>query len=50
MVIHFGQSGHYDYMDHGDIMRKRNFHYRYKRLEAYNDPTSGLYYSRLLLW
>ena len=48
--VHFGQKGYQDYLDHGDKKRRRNFHNRFRNHKGYNDKTSGLYYSRMLLW
>ena len=48
--VHFGQKGYSDYIEHGDKKRRRNFHNRFRNHKGYNDKTSGLYYSRMLLW
>ena len=49
-VINYGSLGMSDYLIHGDEERRRRFHQRFRGNKAYNDPTSGLYYSRHLLW
>lgn len=48
--IHFGSSKMSDFLSHSDEKRKENFHSRFKNNKGYDNPNSGLYYSRHLLW
>lgn len=48
--IDFGSSSHQDFLDHKDEERRKRFHSRFKNNVGYNDPSSALYYSRILLW
>ena len=49
-TVNFGAKGMEDFLDHKDNKRKTNFHNRFKGNKGYNNPESGLYYSRKLLW
>ena len=49
-LLHFGALGMQDFLDHGDIERKKRFHNRFKNNKGYDDPESALYYSVRLLW
>ena len=49
-TIHFGATGYEDYLDHKDMKRRNNFHHRFARNPGYTNKSSGLYYSRMLLW
>jgi hypothetical protein len=48
--IDFGRAGMSDYLQHGDEERRARFHARFRNNKGYNDRSSGLFYSRHLLW
>lgn len=48
--IHFGAKGMEDYTIHHDEKRRLSFYNRFKNNKSFNNPNSGLYYSRYLLW
>lgn len=48
--INYGAFGMSDFLIHGDEDRRRRFHQRFRGNKGYNDPYSGLFYSRWLLW
>ena len=48
--IDYGAGKMSDYLIHKDERRRERFHQRFKNNKGYNDPTSGLFYSRYLLW
>lgn len=48
--IDYGSFGMSDYLIHKDENRRTRFHQRFHNNKGYNDPNSGLFYSRLLLW
>lgn len=49
-IIHFGAEGYENYLEHKNEHRKNQFHSRFASNKGYNDPESGLFYSRMLLW
>jgi hypothetical protein len=49
-TIHFGAKGMSDFTIHKDEKRRKRFHDRFRNNKGYDDKTSGLYYSRKLLW
>lgn len=49
-TIHFGARGMSDFTIHKDEKRRKRFHDRFRNNKGYDDKTSGLYYSRKLLW
>ena len=48
--VHFGQKGYQDYLDTKNKKQRQRFIARFKNHKSYNDKTSGLYYSRKILW
>jgi hypothetical protein len=48
--IDYGDVGMSDYLIHKDGYRRESFHQRFKNNNGYNDPNSGLFYSRYLPW
>jgi hypothetical protein len=46
--IDFGSKLHSNYLIHKDEERRQRWHARFKNNKGYNDPNSGLFYSRLL--
>jgi hypothetical protein len=48
--VDYGAIGMSDYLIHKDEARRMRFHQRFQNNKGYNDPTSGLFFSRYLLW
>ena len=48
--IDYGAANMSDFLIHKDENRRNRFHQRFHNNEGYNDPRSGLFYSRYLLW
>lgn len=48
--VDYGAVGMSDYLQHKDEARRMRFHRRFQNNKGYNDPTSGLFFSRHLLW
>lgn len=48
--IDYGAANMSDFLIHKDEERRIRFHQRFKNNKSYNDPKSGLFYSRFLLW
>jgi hypothetical protein len=48
--VDYGAVGMSDYLQHKDEARRMRFHQRFQNNKGYNDPTSGLFFSRYLLW
>jgi hypothetical protein len=48
--VDYGAIGMSDYLQHKDEARRMRFHRRFQNNKGYNDPTSGLFFSRHLLW
>ena len=48
--IHFGAKGMSDFLIHGDELRRKRFHDRFKNNKGYKDPKSPLFYSQKILW
>jgi hypothetical protein len=48
--VDYGAVGMSDYLQHKDDKRRTRFHQRFQNNKGYNDPRSGLFYSRYLLW
>jgi hypothetical protein len=48
--IDYGRTGYSDFLIHKDEARRARFHARFRSNKGYNDPSSPLFYSRLLLW
>lgn len=48
--VDYGAFGMEDYLIHKDKIRRERFHNRFHNNKGYNDPKSGLFYSRFLLW
>ena len=49
-TVHFGASGYEDYTMHGDDKRKDSYIARHSSREDWNDPHTGGFWSRWLLW
>ena len=47
-IIHFGQIGFSDFLDHNDLDRRRAFHARFKNNINYNKKYTAMYLARLL--
>ena len=48
--IDYGSLGMSDYLIHRDERRRNRFHQRFENNKGYNDPKSGLFYSKWLTW
>ena len=48
--VHFGQKRYSDFLDTKNKKQRQRFIARFKNHKSYNDKTSGLYYSRKILW
>ena len=49
-LIHFGQAGASDYLQHNDEKRRERYIKRHEKRENWNDPKTAGFWSRWLLW
>ena len=54
-ILHFGQDGYEDFLDHGDLEKRANYLARASKIKkngklSINNPNSANYYAIRLLW
>ena len=49
-TLHFGSADGETFIDHSNIRKKLGWIARHKGDKGWDDPNSGIYYSRHLLW